>query len=86
MYRFLLKESSDEVLLTIPTYATNDQIKAYMDACKIAEVNARLIDESTAIVHSYAKYNMSSLQDGDFGKKIVIFVDIGHSDTSITVA
>ena len=55
-------------------------------ACHIASIkNVRLILESSAIVYSYIREHQAQLESIG-SRRIVVFVDIGHSKTSITVA
>ena len=72
-------------MLTVPSYFTNIERKALLDAANIAELNCQsLINENTAMVLNYGFFRKDEFGVND--KKTVIFVDIGHSKTTITFA
>lgn len=68
--------------ITIPSYTSIAAYQALLDSCTIAGFKAILVDESTAIVHQYAYQNMAALGSD----KMVAFVDIGYSSTTVTIA
>lgn len=76
---------SKEIVISVPTYATNVQRQAYLDAAQIAGIQCvRLINESTACALTYGFFRKADL-DAD-KPRIVSFVDFGHSKLSITFA
>lgn len=74
-----------EVILTIPSYASNVERQALYDAVEIAGLKCpRIINESTAIALNYGFFKRK-----DFSKekpRAVAFVDFGHSKTTVTIA
>ncbi|XP_027340928.1 heat shock 70 kDa protein 16-like isoform X2 [Abrus precatorius] len=71
-------------VIGIPSYFTDLQRRAYLDAAKIAGLNPlRLIHDCTATALSYGIYKT------DFraaGPVYVAFIDIGHCDTQVSIA
>lgn len=65
----------------MPSYYTEQERKALLDACKIAEVNnLRFLNENAAVCLGYGIFRKAEL-DATVAKN-VIFVDFGHSKTS----
>mmetsp|Transcript_3646 Transcript_3646/g.6206 ORF Transcript_3646/g.6206 Transcript_3646/m.6206 type:complete len:392 (-) Transcript_3646:1332-2507(-) len=77
--------NSKEIVISVPTYASNVERQAYLDAAEIAGINCvRLINESTAISLTYGFFRKADL---DAEKpRIVAFVDFGHAKLTITFA
>ena len=75
---------NDQLIVTVPTYATVSAQKALLDACSIAGIEARIVDESTATMYNFAYEKMSELRSIG-SPRIVAFVDIGHSKTTVTI-
>ena len=76
---------SKEIVISVPTYASNAERQAYLDAAEIAGISCvRLINESTAVALSYGFFRKSDL-DAEVARK-VIFVDFGHSKLTCTLA
>lgn len=77
--------NSKEIVISVPSYATNSERQAYLDAAEIAGINCiRLINESTACALTYGFFRKNDL---DVEKaRTVAFVDFGHSKLSITYA
>lgn len=74
-----------DVVLTIPSYASNTERQALVDACEIAGLKClRVINESTAIAYNYGFFRKNDLPTE--GERIVAFVDMGHSKTTVTIA
>lgn len=71
-------------MLTVPSYANDRMQKALINAAKIAQIEAQLVDESTAILYQYARSNISNLLKMQ-APEIVAFIDIGQSKTTVTV-
>ena len=54
LHEFYVKDdvSTKDIVLTIPSYASNVERQALVDACEIAGLNClRVINESTAIAY-----------------------------------
>ena len=76
---------SKEMVLSIPTYATNVERQAYLDAAEIAGIKCiKLLNESTAIALNYGFFRKGDLS-ADV-PRIVAFVDFGHSKLTVTFA
>jgi len=76
---------SKEIVISVPTYATNSERQAYLDAAEIAGIKCiRLINESTATALTYGFFRKADLDDKK--ERVVAFVDFGHSKLSITYA
>ena len=74
-----------DMVISIPSYASNTERQAILDACDIAEVNClRVISESTAITYNYGFFRQKDLSKDK--KRTVAFVDFGHSKCTITIA
>lgn len=74
-----------EMVLSIPTYASNAERQAYLDAAEIAGIKCvRLLNESTAIAYNYGFFRKADLKKDEPRK--VCFVDFGHSKLTITYA
>lgn len=74
----------NDVVISVPSYFTEAERKALLDAAKIAGINVvRLMNESTANVLSYGIFRKKDL---DNEPKYVAFVDLGHSKLSAYVA
>jgi len=77
--------SSNEVVLSVPTYFSNVERQGVLDAAEIAGLKClRLINESTAIALNYGFFRKGDLPDKD--PRYVVFVDLGHSKVTVTIA
>ncbi|KAK9064191.1 hypothetical protein SSX86_015571 [Deinandra increscens subsp. villosa] len=73
-----------DCVIGIPSYFTDLQRRMYLDAALIAGLKPlRLMHDGTAIALGYGMY-MADLSDS--GPTNVMFVDIGHCDTQVTLA
>ncbi|XP_076922441.1 heat shock 70 kDa protein 16-like [Bidens hawaiensis] len=73
-----------DCVIGIPSYFTDLQRRAYLDAAQIAGLKPlRLVHDCTAIALGYGIYKNDF---SDSGPTNVVFVDIGHCDTQVTVA
>ncbi|XP_057859144.1 heat shock 70 kDa protein 14 isoform X3 [Cryptomeria japonica] len=71
-------------VIGIPAYFTDLQRRAYLDAATIANLKPiRLMHESAAIALDYGIYKTDL---PEIEQIIVVFVDVGHSDTQVSVA
>lgn len=77
--------NSKEIVISVPTYASNAERQAYLDAADIAGIKCvRLINESTATALTYGFFRKGDLHEKN--ERIVAFVDFGHSKLTITFA
>lgn len=76
---------SKDMVISVPSYATNAERQAYLDAAEIAGLKCiRLINESTACALTYGFFRKADL---DAEKpRIVTFVDFGHGKLTVTFA
>ncbi|KAG4920880.1 hypothetical protein AAZX31_18G095700 [Glycine max] len=73
-----------DCVIGIPSYFTDLQRRAYLDAAKIAGLKPlRLIHDCTATALSYGMYKKDF---GSAGPVNVAFIDIGHCDTQVSIA
>jgi len=74
-----------EMVISVPTYASNAERQAYLDAAEIAGIKCvRLLNESTAIGYNYGFFRKADLTK-DVPRKVA-FVDFGHSKLCVTFA
>ena len=74
-----------DFVISIPSYATNVERQALLDAAEVAGLKClRVINESTAIVLNYGFFRKKDLDEKK--ERVVAFVDVGHSKTTITIA
>jgi heat shock protein 4 len=72
------------MVLSVPSYYTEQERKALLDAADIAGVNVvKLMNESTAIALGYGIFRKSEL---DATPRNVCFVDFGHCKSSVFIA
>jgi len=77
--------NSKEIVISVPTGATNSERQAYLDACDIAGIQCiRLINESTATALTYGFFRKADLPEKE--QRVVCFVDFGHAKLSVTYA
>lgn len=70
----------NDVVISVPTYYTDTQRRAVLDAAEIAGLNAlRLINDTTATALGYG-ITKTDLPEQDQPARHVAFVDIGYSD------
>lgn len=73
-----------DCVITVPSYFTNAERKALLDAAGIAGLNClRLVNETTATALSYGFYKQD-LPAVEEAPRNVIFVDFGHSSIQIS--
>ncbi len=74
----------NELVISVPSYYTEQERKALLDAAKIAEVNVvKLLNESTAITLGYGIFRKAELTTT---ARNVCFIDFGHCKTSAFVS
>jgi len=77
--------NSKDIVISVPSYASNSERQAYLDAAEIAGIKCiRLINESTACALTYGFFRKADLDEAV--ERIVTFVDFGHSKLTITYA
>jgi heat shock 70kDa protein 4 len=77
--------TSRDVVLSIPSYCSNVERQSLLDAAEIAGLKClRVINESTAIALNYGFFRKRDLDPKE--ERVVAFVDLGHSKTTITIA
>lgn len=80
-----LKSPVCDVVIAVPGWFTEVQRRAIYDAALIAGLNPlRLINDSTAVAFSYG-ITKSDLPELDAPSRNVVFVDVGHSNFTVTV-
>ena len=87
LHEFYVKADAPtkDVVLTIPSYASNTERQSLVDACEIAGLKClRVINESTAIAYNYGFFRKGDLPTET--ERFVAFVDMGHSKTTVTIA
>ena len=76
---------SKEMVLSVPSYASNAERQAMLDAAEIAGIKCvKLINESTAICLNYGFFRKNDLVADK--PRNVCFVDFGHSKLTVTYA
>ncbi|XVF87725.1 hypothetical protein PTKIN_Ptkin18bG0143700 [Pterospermum kingtungense] len=79
-----LEVSVSDCVIGIPSYFTDLQRRAYLDAAVIAGLKPlRLLHDCTATALGYGIYKADF---SDSGPVYTVFVDIGHCDTQVCVA
>ncbi|KAL4566535.1 hypothetical protein LXL04_030651 [Taraxacum kok-saghyz] len=79
-----LESPVSNCVIGIPSYFTDSQRRAYLDAAHIAGLKPlRLMHDCTAITLGYGIYKTDLSNSSPTN---VVFVDIGHCDTQVTVA
>ncbi|GKE67683.1 heat shock 70 kDa protein 16-like protein, partial [Tanacetum coccineum] len=74
----------EDCVIGIPSYFTDLQRREYLDSATIAGLKPlMLMNDGTATALGYGMYKTDL---SDKGPTIVVFVDIGHCDTQVTVA
>jgi heat shock protein 4 len=74
-----------DVVISIPSYASNVERQSLLDASEVAGFKClRIINESTAICLNYGFFRKGDLDEKQ--ARTVAFVDFGHSKTTVTIA
>lgn len=80
-----LKSAVNDVVIAVPVWYTETQRRAVMDAADIAGLNTlRLINDTTATALGYG-ITKTDLPPAGEPSKYIAFVDIGHSDYSVSI-
>ena len=76
---------SKDIVISVPSYCSNVERQSSLDAAEIAGLKClRLINESTAISLQYGFFRKKDLDAKE--ERRVVFVDFGHSKTTVTIA
>lgn len=76
---------TNELVLSVPSYFSNVERQAVLDAAEIAGLKClRIINESTAIGLSYGFFRKMELDETV--PRTVAFVDYGHSKLTVTIS
>ncbi|RZC65661.1 hypothetical protein C5167_009346 [Papaver somniferum] len=79
-----LETAVSDCVIGIPSYFSDLQRHAYLNAAEIAGLKTlRLMHDGTATALGYGIYRTDSSESGPTH---VVFIDIGHCDTQVTVA
>ncbi|KAL6299797.1 heat shock protein 70 family [Sparassis latifolia] len=79
-----LKTGVTDIVIAVPGWYTDIQRRAVLDAAQIAGLNVlRLINDTTAVALGYG-ITKSDLPEPE-NPRNVVFVDVGHSSTSVAV-
>lgn len=79
-----LKQNISDVVISVPSWFTEIQRRAVLDAASVAGLNPlRLINDTTAIALGYG-ITKSDLPEPE-NPRHVVFVDIGHSNYTVAV-
>jgi len=71
-----------EIVISVPDYFTVNERQAMIDAVKIADLRLiQLVNESSANALNYGLFRKAQLDDKT--PRIVAFIDVGHSKTSV---
>ena len=87
LHEFYVKAEAPtkDIVLTIPSYCSNTERQSLVDAAEIAGFKClRVINESTAIAYNYGFFRKNDLSTDS--ERVVAFVDMGHSKTTVTIA
>lgn len=75
------KLANNEAVLSVPSYYTQIERKALLDAARIAELHVtRLLNECTAVALDYGIFRKNDLDPKN--ARNILFVDFGHSKLS----
>ncbi|KAI3879618.1 hypothetical protein MKX03_029346 [Papaver bracteatum] len=79
-----LETAVSDCVIGIPSYFSDLQRRAYLNAAEIAGLKTlRLMHDGTATALGYGIYRTDASESGPTH---VVFIDIGHCDTQVTVA
>ena len=80
-----LKQPVSDVVIAVPGWFPEVQRRALYDAALIAGLNPlRLINDSTAVAYSYG-ITKNDLPELDQPSRNVVFIDVGHSNYTVSV-
>lgn len=74
-----------DVVLAVPPFYSAVERQAVLDACRIGNVNClKLVNDNTAIAMSYGFFRRKEFKENEATN--VAFVDVGHGQTTVTIA
>lgn len=77
--------ATNDLVISVPSYFSNVERQGVLDAAEIAGLKCiRLVNDSTAIALNYGFFRKADLPDKD--PRYVVFVDLGHSKVTVTIA
>lgn len=75
-----------DIVLSVPGYWTDRQRRSLLDACSIAGVRPlNLLNDHTAAALAYGIYKSARQMFDANNKQHVMFIDVGHADTSVSI-
>jgi len=79
-----LQTKVNDVVISVPSYFTDAERRALLDAAKIAGLNVlKLMNDTTATALAYGIYKQD-LPESDKPARNVVFVDVGHTGTQVS--
>jgi len=79
-------KSQNFCVISVPPYFTDTQRRALLDAAEIAGLNVlRLLNDPTASILQYSFYKTNLPKEGESPHKVVFF-DMGHTSTLVSLA
>lgn len=80
-----IKSGVSDVVIAIPAWFNETQRRAVLDAAQIAGLNClRLMNDTTAVALGYG-ITKTDLPEDEENPRHVVFVDVGHSNMSVSV-
>jgi molecular chaperone DnaK (HSP70) len=74
-----------DCVISVPSFMTDAERRSLIDASQIAGLNClKLMNETTAVALNYGLYN-NSLPEANDKPQIVAFVDVGYSQTQVSI-
>lgn len=74
-----------DLVISVPAYYSNAERQSVLDACDIAGLKCiRILNDSTATALNYGFFRRPELHEKD--PRYVVFVDLGHSALTVTIA
>jgi hypoxia up-regulated 1 len=82
-----LSPPPNDMVLTIPMFATQMERQAYLDAAAIAHLNVlQLVDENTAsALHFAMDKSFAPVEEGGLGEQILLFYNMGAASTQVSL-
>ncbi|KAK6168417.1 hypothetical protein SNE40_020956 [Patella caerulea] len=80
-----LKTKVVDVVISVPSYCTDVERRAFLDSCQMAGLNClRLFNDTTAIALSYGIYKQDLPAENEKARNVVI-VDMGYSSLQVSI-
>ncbi|KAH9261424.1 hypothetical protein BASA81_000068 [Batrachochytrium salamandrivorans] len=75
-----------DVVISVPPYFTDAHRRCVLDAAKIADLNClKLMNDSSAVALDYGMWRNARGQFDDTKPSVVMFVDVGYSDSWVSI-